>query len=139
MQDTAPGFVEADEVCLCPLLEPVEVPVVGVPSLWRVTAPHSLVSSANFLRVRSIPLVMPLMKILKSLSPSTDPFEMPFITDRHPDTEPLAPGLDAAAGSLSIEQSAHRIRILPIWKEGCCVRGLAEVQVDDISGSSLGC
>ena len=53
------------------------------------TASHSLLSSANLLRVHLSPLLMSLMKILKSISPSTDPWETQLVTDVHPDTEPL--------------------------------------------------
>ncbi|KAK4814241.1 LOW QUALITY PROTEIN: hypothetical protein QYF61_012737 [Mycteria americana] len=65
-------------------------------SLWMTshpsgvsTAPHSLVSSANLLRVHSISLSMSLMKILNSTGPSTDPCGTPPITDLHLDIEPL--------------------------------------------------
>ena len=66
------GFVEPHEVFLGLQLEPVW-------SLWipsrlsgMSTAPHSLVSFANLLRVHSIPLSVLLMKMLKSTSLSTD-------------------------------------------------------------------
>lgn len=48
-----------------------------------LTSPHSLVPSANLLRVYSIPLLMPLMETLKSTDPSTDPCGAPLVTD-HP-------------------------------------------------------
>jgi len=54
-----------------------------------LTAYHSLVSSANWLRVRSTLLLMSLRKILKSIGPSTDPLRTPLITNLHPGTEPL--------------------------------------------------
>jgi len=40
--------------------------------LGMLTAPHSLMSTANLLRTHLIPLSMSLMKVLKSISPSTD-------------------------------------------------------------------
>ena len=73
VQDLAPGLVEPHDVQTGPLSSLSR-------SLWMashpsgvLTAPHSLVSSANVLRVHSIPLSMSLMKILNSTSPSTDP------------------------------------------------------------------
>ncbi|XP_025008935.2 uncharacterized protein LOC112532911 [Gallus gallus] len=76
---------------------------------------HSLVSSANFLRVHSTPLMMLLMKILKSVSLSMDPCGTTLITNCHPDMEPLTAALwtQSCSRSLSIQQSTHRIRIFP--------------------------
>jgi len=50
----------------------------------------SLVSSVNLLRVHSIPLPMPLIKMLKSIRFKTDPWGTLLITDLHLNTEPLS-------------------------------------------------
>ena len=54
------------------------------------TAPLSLVSSANLLRVHSIPSPMPLIKMLKSIRPKTDSWGTPLISNLYLDIEPLA-------------------------------------------------
>jgi len=56
-------------------------------------SPHSLVLSANFLRVHSTPLMMSLMKILKSISLSMDPCGTTLIINCHPGVEPLTAAL----------------------------------------------
>jgi len=65
-------------------------------SLWMVslpsvvlTAPHSLVSSANLLRVHLIPLSMLPTKMFSSTCHSTDPRGTPFITGLYLDIRPL--------------------------------------------------
>ncbi|KAK4822069.1 hypothetical protein QYF61_009330 [Mycteria americana] len=65
-------------------------------SLWMTsrpsavsTAPLSLVSSANLLRVHSISLSMSLMRILNRTGPSTDSRGTPLVTDLHLDIEQL--------------------------------------------------
>ena len=65
-------------------------------ALWMVsylfgvlTASHSLVSSANLLRVHLTPLSVSLMKILKSFGLSTDPWGTLLVTDLHPDMDSL--------------------------------------------------
>jgi len=70
VHDLALGFVVLREVHLGPLLSLSR-------SLWMVSHPsgvlttlHSLVSSANLLKVHVTPLSMSLMKILKSISPN---------------------------------------------------------------------
>ncbi|NXV22789.1 SLF1 protein, partial [Cepphus grylle] len=50
VQDPALDLGELHEVHMRPLLQPVQVPLGGVPSLGHVTAPLSLVSSANLPR-----------------------------------------------------------------------------------------
>ena len=82
-------FVEPHEVHLGPLLSLSR-------SLWMASHPsvvsttlHSLVSSANLLRVHLTQLSMSLMKILKSTGPSSDHCGMPLVTDLHPDMKPL--------------------------------------------------
>ena len=53
------------------------------------TAPHSLVSSVNLLRVHSVPLSMLLTKRLNSTVPRTQPWGTPLVTGVHLDIEPL--------------------------------------------------
>ena len=94
-------------------------------SLWMaslpsgvLTAPQSLVSPANLLRVHSAPSSMSSMKILlKSIGPSTTPggHHSSLISIQ---TLSHGSGLDPAAISLSIEQSTHQIHVFPIWREG---------------------
>ena len=61
----------------------------GIPPFSELTTPHSFVSSANLLRMHSIPLLMSLLKMLKSTGPSTDTGGTPIVADLHPDIEPL--------------------------------------------------
>jgi len=56
VQDVALDLVELHEVHTGPPLKPVKVPLDGKPSSNVSTAPHSLVSSANLLRMHSISL-----------------------------------------------------------------------------------
>ena len=88
VKDLAFGFIEPYEIHLGPLLKPVWVSLDGI-QYGVLTVPHSLVSSVNLLRMHSTPLSMSLLKILKSISPSTDPWGTPLITDLHRDIEPL--------------------------------------------------
>ncbi|PKU38715.1 hypothetical protein llap_10980 [Limosa lapponica baueri] len=64
MQDLALGHVELHEVHMGPLLKIFLVPLDGIPPPGVLTAPLSLVSPADLLRVLLIPLSMSLMKIL---------------------------------------------------------------------------
>ncbi|KAK4810817.1 hypothetical protein QYF61_008789 [Mycteria americana] len=48
----------------------------------RSTLPHNLVSSANLLRVHSIPLSRSLIKILNRTGPNTEPWGTPLVTGR---------------------------------------------------------
>ena len=85
-------------------------------SLWMtshpvgvLTSPCSLVSSANLLRVHLIPLTVSLVKILKSVCPSTDPWGIPLVTDLHLDIEPLTTTLWVRSHNLFlIYQTVHR-------------------------------
>ncbi|KAK4818807.1 hypothetical protein QYF61_019736 [Mycteria americana] len=71
VQDLALGLVELHEVHMGSSLSR-SLYMAYLPC--RVsTAPLSMMSSSNLLRVHSIPLSMPLMKILNSIGPSTDP------------------------------------------------------------------
>lgn len=88
------------------------------------TVPHRLVSSANLMMMHSIPLSVSLMKILKCISLSTDPWWMPFVNDLHPDTEPLTTILWVQLCNLFlIHQTSHLqnpyLHIFPIWRKGC--------------------
>jgi len=85
VQDLSFGFAEPHELLLGPLLSLSR-------SLWMtfhpsgmLTSPNNLVSSAELLRVHSIPLPKSLIKILKS----TDLWGTPLVTDLHPDMESL--------------------------------------------------
>jgi len=69
-------------------------------SSGMLTAEHSLVSFTNLLRVHLIPLLMSLIKTLKSISPSIDPWGIPLVTDLHLDIESLA--------TTSCEQSCNQ-------------------------------
>ncbi len=72
-------------------------PLNGIPSSVS-TAPLSLVSSANLLRVYSIPSSMSLIKMLKSTSPKTDPWGTPLVTGLHLDIEPFRGTLTGLKG-----------------------------------------
>lgn len=57
--------------------------------LWMTSYPSGVSTAPhNLLRVHSNSLSMSLIKILKSIGPSTDPWGTPPIIDLHPDTEP---------------------------------------------------
>jgi len=72
VQDLAFGFAEPHEVHLGPLLSLSRALWMASHPSGVLTSPHSLVSSANLLRVPSMPLSMSLMKILKSTGLSTE-------------------------------------------------------------------
>ena len=105
-----------------------------------LTAPHNLVSSANFLRVHSIPLSMSLIKILKSICPSNDSWETSFITDFHPNIDHhfldsiLQPVLHLLSSS-PIKSLSFQFREKDIVVYH--VKDLTEVQIDDICCSYL--
>jgi len=80
VHDLAFGFVKLHEVHMASLLKPVCVSLDDIPSSAVSTAAHSLVSSANLLKVHLTSLLMSLMKILKSISTSTDPSGTPLVT-----------------------------------------------------------
>ncbi|KAK4825966.1 hypothetical protein QYF61_003535 [Mycteria americana] len=124
VQDPALGLVEPHQVHMGPLLQLVHVPLDDIPS-GVSTAPLSLVSSANLLRVHSIPLSMSLMKILNSTGPTIDHYPLDTIiqTIPHPPNSP----------------PIKSISLLFTEKDvvGDQVKGLTEVQIDDIRCSSL--
>ena len=102
------------------------------------TAPHSLVSSVNLLRVHAILLSMSLMKILSSICLSTDPWETPPVTGFHFDIELftrtlcMQPSIQFlySSNSQSVEPISLQFSSKILW--GSVSKGLAEVYVDDI-------
>ncbi|KAK4818403.1 hypothetical protein QYF61_012324 [Mycteria americana] len=101
-------------------------------SLWMAscpsgmsTVPLSLVLSANLLRVHSIPLPMSLMKILNSIGPTIDryPLDATIQTIPHPPNSP-------PIKSVSLQFREKDV-------VGAHVKGLTEVQIDDILGGTL--
>ncbi|KAK4832380.1 LOW QUALITY PROTEIN: hypothetical protein QYF61_022235 [Mycteria americana] len=55
----------------------------------RSTLPHNSVSSANFLRVHSIPLSRSLIKILNRTGPNTEPWGTPLVTGHQLEQTPF--------------------------------------------------
>jgi len=131
VQDLALCFVESHEVLLGPLLSLARPLWIASHSLGVSTTPHNLVS--NFLRVHSVPQSISLMKILNSTGPSTDPWETSLVTDLHPDMEPLTTTL----GTISKPVPHYIFQFGEKDVVGDHVKGLTEVQTDDISGPSL--
>jgi len=72
VQDLALGLIEPHEVHTGPLLELVQVPLDDLRPSGGLTAPLSLVSSADLLE-DALDLAKSLMKMLHSTSPNTDP------------------------------------------------------------------
>ena len=72
MQDLALGLVDLYEICMGPPLKPVQLLLDGMHSLQYVDCTTQLVSSADLLRVRSIPLSMLLTKMLNSTGRNID-------------------------------------------------------------------
>ncbi|TRZ14256.1 hypothetical protein HGM15179_012859 [Zosterops borbonicus] len=70
------------EIATGPLLESVQVPLDN-------TLSPSLVSSANLLRLHSIPLSMSLMRMSNTTSPNREPHGAPLIIELHLDIESL--------------------------------------------------
>jgi len=64
VQDLALGLIELHEARTGPPLQPVQVPLVGIPSLQRVKCTTQLGVITNLLRVHSIPLPMCRTKML---------------------------------------------------------------------------
>ena len=91
MQGLALGLVEPHEVYIGPLLKLCKSLSRASRPSGMTTTPHSLLSSANLLRVHLISLSMSLMKMLNSSSPCTDPWGTPLVTGIHLDIEPLTP------------------------------------------------
>ncbi|KAK4824318.1 LOW QUALITY PROTEIN: hypothetical protein QYF61_013593 [Mycteria americana] len=70
VQDPALGLVEPHTVGLSPSIQPAQIPLS--------TLPHNLVSSANLLRVHSIPSSRSLIKMLNRTGPNTEPWGTPL-------------------------------------------------------------
>ncbi|KAK4809169.1 hypothetical protein QYF61_006427 [Mycteria americana] len=83
VQDPALSRVEPHTIGLGPSIQPVQVPLQSLPILKRSTLPPSLVSSANGLRVHSIPSSRSLIKTLNRTGPNTEPWGTPLVTGCH--------------------------------------------------------
>ena len=92
VQDLAFGFVEPHEVHLGSLAKPVLVSLDDILSLWCVDCTH-LGVNGNLAEGAVDPTVnvidISIIKILKSISISTNPWGTPLITDLYPDIEKL--------------------------------------------------
>ncbi|KAK4813748.1 LOW QUALITY PROTEIN: hypothetical protein QYF61_023684 [Mycteria americana] len=77
--DPALGLVKPHTINLSPSIQPVQIPLSFLPSS-RSTLPPKLVSSANLLRVHSIPSSRSLIKILNKTGPKTEPWGTPLRT-----------------------------------------------------------
>jgi len=86
VQHLSIGLVKLHSVLTCPLSEPVQCPLDGVPSFCCMNCTTQLGVISNLLRVRSIPLSMLLIKILKSTGPKMNPWGIPLMRCRtaHP-------------------------------------------------------
>ncbi|NXV25094.1 SSF1 protein, partial [Cepphus grylle] len=74
-------------------------------SLWMASLPSG-VSTANVLRVHSIPPSMSPTKTLNSTGPSTDPWGTPLVTGFRVDVEPLT-------ATLGVRPSSH-LKVVPV-------------------------
>jgi len=72
MQDLALSLVESHEVHAGPVLQLVQVPLDGIPSLWCVNC-TTLLGVICKLAEGALDLTKSLMKTLKSTGPSMDP------------------------------------------------------------------
>ncbi|KAK4825953.1 LOW QUALITY PROTEIN: hypothetical protein QYF61_003471 [Mycteria americana] len=88
VQDLALGLVEPHTIGLGPWIQPVQVPLQSLPAL-KSTLPPNLVSSANLLRVHSIPSSRSLIKILNRTGPSTEPWGTLLVTSWQVDLTPF--------------------------------------------------
>jgi len=139
VQDLAFGFAEPHEVLLGPLLKPVQVPLDGIPFLWCVDCTQPLGVTCK-LADPTVDVTDVDIKEYQSQHQSlgdTTCHQTPSrcgATDHH--------SLDSI-----LQQVLRPLNILPIKPlfsqigeknaVGYCVKGLTEVQIDDISGSSL--
>lgn len=80
MQPLAPGFVERPKACRAHLSILSRFFWIAFLPSSMLTATHSLVSSANLLRVHPIPPSLPLNKTLNNAAPNTDTWGAPVIT-----------------------------------------------------------
>ena len=116
-------------------------------SLWMAFCPSGMVMALhrlmNLLKVHSIPLLMPFMKILKIFIPNTDPWGTPQITHLHPAIESVTITLWV----VTLQPVPHSLSNSPVKSisfqfgekdiRGDSVKGLTEVQIGDISGYSI--
>ncbi|KAK4827727.1 LOW QUALITY PROTEIN: hypothetical protein QYF61_021155 [Mycteria americana] len=78
-RDPTLSLVEPHRVGPSPSIQPVQIPLAFLPSS-RSTLPHDLVSSANLLRVNSIPSSRSLIKMLNRTGPNAEPWGTPLVT-----------------------------------------------------------
>ncbi|KAK4829606.1 hypothetical protein QYF61_005706, partial [Mycteria americana] len=81
VQDPTLSLVESHTIGLGPSTQPIRIPLS--------TLPHELVSSANLLRVHSIPSSRSLIKILNRTGPNTEPWGTPLVTSCQLDLTPF--------------------------------------------------
>ena len=91
-QHPALGLTEPHWVHMGPLLQPVQILLHGFPSFRVSTAPLSLVSLANLLRVHSMPSSVTDEDVEEHRSQDR-PRGTPLVASLHPDTEPLITAL----------------------------------------------
>ncbi|KAK4826362.1 hypothetical protein QYF61_007956, partial [Mycteria americana] len=107
VQDPVVGPVEPHEVHMGPLLKLVQVPLDGILSLRHVNSSLSLVSSANVLRIHSIPLSIYQTVLVPVWTPEGHHLSLISIwTLSHC---PLPSGCDHPANSSSTKQPTHQI------------------------------
>ena len=85
MQDLAFELVELHEVLTGPPLEPVSVPLDGLPFLQRINCSTLLGVVGKLLRVHSVPVFMLVTKMLSSV----DPRRILLVSGLHLDVELL--------------------------------------------------
>ncbi|KAK4811045.1 hypothetical protein QYF61_015749 [Mycteria americana] len=90
----------------------------------RSTLPHNLVSSANLLRVHSIPSSRSLIKILNKTGPKTEPWGTSLVTSRQLDLTPFTTTLWARPSSqfLPSEEYTRLSHEPPASPGECCGR-----------------
>ncbi|KAK4816403.1 LOW QUALITY PROTEIN: hypothetical protein QYF61_016720 [Mycteria americana] len=101
--DPAPSLVEPHIIGLVPSIQPVQIPLVFLPSSRSTLLPN-LVSSANLLRVHSICLARSLIKILNRTGPNTEPWGTSLVTGRQLDLTPFTTTLWAQPSSQHFTQ-----------------------------------
>ena len=111
-QDLALEFIEPYEVLLDPLLEPVSFSLDGIPFLRCVNCNTQLGIIGKLERVHSIPLLMSLIKMLKNISPKTNPLGDTTCHQSPPGHRVILPQpSDLPTNSLSTEQSTPQISL----------------------------
>ena len=136
-QHLAPGLFKPPQIPMCPLSEPAQVPLHGVPSFCCVHCTTQLGVISKLLRVHSIPPSVSLIEMLKSSGPRMDPWGTPLITGLHLDMEPLTTALWLRPSNQFLIQhivqpsnpSLSNLEIR-LW---CRTVSKAQLQVDDIS------